>query len=291
MKDRVYMALAALGFVLICIIFVKNYDVKQDAKTFEIGTYYTPDISNQQKSAYEIYQQIAGSRAIQCPETGLSGYNGMIANIGVMFSNNTHNRYDVSYWIFPMSISNEDGGFISLDSGSDIYYKNVMHLGSSYTVAGTVAAKDLYSGINLPDEPWPIISPFAFSFLNSNTDNVDYVETEEVEVSSSGETIIIINSKRNCRITFDNVSNWFCAGPVGTSMTLGSKTNNDEIEWENHRGHHQTIIGSSGNADVNGGGAGQVIGYANKNTTVAIEVLVGTDWVPISADDFIKTPL
>lgn len=277
MKDRFYMVLALLGFILICFIFVQNYDVKQEAKTFEIGAYYTPTISNRQQSAYEIYQQIAGSRAIQCPETGLNAYNGEVFRIGTMFNSANPNRYNVEFFFFPMGISNSEGGYTQLSSSSEIYYRTVTQLGNRYDQAQAITADQMYS-VALPTEPWAIISPFSFSFSNSNTDNVE----------GDGETIVIINDKGNCRITFTNAANWFCAGSVGTSMTKGSNTDNNTVEWEDHKGNHQTIVGASGNASIHRGGAGSVIGYASSQTSVFIEALVGTEWTPISVKDFIE---
>lgn len=279
MKDKVYMVLSVLGFVLICFIFVQNYDVKQDSKEFELGSYYVPTITSQQDSAAEIYQQISGSRAIRCPETSLSTYEGAKANIASMFNNAYPNKYEATMWMFPTSIVPNTSSRLSLDANNENYYVKSLNLGNQYTAASKVTVRNLYNDIVSDDEAFPIIAPFQFYFVNSNTDNDE----------GNGETIIIQNSKKNCKITFTNASNWFCAGAYGTTMTLGSRTTNDKISWEEHKGHHQTVIGQSANASVNGGGAGQVIGYATGSTEVLIEYLDGTDWMPISVDTFIKT--
>ena len=268
MKDRIYMVLALLGFVVISVVFVKNYDkTGRDARDFEIGAYYSPSRSQRSESAYEIYQQIAGTRSITCPETSLSSFSGMALNIGTMYGSSTRSLYDCTYWMFPLSISNPEGGFATTDKWAEVLKIN-KNMQSGCTV------ESLYSHLESDIDGFEIIAPFDFDFVNYNTDGTN--------------SIIIKNKRNNCRITFGNISNWFCAGPVGTTMTVGKNVENTVKTWEEHNSFHQTIIGNTNNAKIQSGSAGQIIGYANTGTTVTIEVLQDDKWEITNFKNFVE---
>lgn len=269
MKDRIYMVLALLGFVVICIVFVNNYDTTgRDARDFEVGAYYSPTRSQRSESAYEIYQQIAGTRSITCPETSLSSFSGMALNIGTMYGNSTRSLYDCAYWMFPLSISNPDGGFATTDKWAEVLKINK-------NASSGCAVSSLYTHLEDGIDTFEIIAPFDFDFVNYNTDGTN--------------SIIIRNKRNNCRVTFGNVANWFCAGPVGTTMTVGKNVENTVKTWEEHNGAHQTVIGNTNNAKIQSGSAGQILGYATPSTTVTIEVLQGDKWVTTTFKDFVET--
>lgn len=265
MKDRVYMAIAFLGFIILCVVFVFNYegDKLDGLNTYDMGVgYYIPhDMQkNNSGNADELYQQLVGSRKLTCPLTRMA-----------YSSNSTE---------FTMIYTSTEKSFY----GNECYFLNRGEIGLSdlltrdnLSLLGSISNDSIkFSDLCITSDKCEIVAPFNFKFANNNTDN--------------GNDIVIVNNLGNCRITFTNVTNWYCAGLIGTSMETGSGTEENSNSWEDHDSYHQSIIGSSRNAVVTSGQARQVIGYGNPDTTVCIESKRDDNtWVPITIDMWVQS--
>lgn len=282
MKDRVYMVLAFIGFIIIAVVCILNYDGSQELKEFGPGTYYTPQARYGMTSSSSIYAQMTDRKTIACPITTLSSPSkSPIALNGVAGSNHP-------YQITNMFFTWEDVGVSRTTLSRQNVFKTLWPNDSSIaTGSGQITFGDLCpSAFNTDKDFVEIVAPFSFTYENLNT-NVE-----------NGQDIVIINtggSKRGkCRITFSGVANWFCAGEPGTTQIVSSGKKDNEAQWIDHYKYHQTIIGNSKNAEINGGSGGVLLGYASPSTTVTIEVRKSesgggiSGWQTISISDWIQ---
>jgi hypothetical protein len=283
MKDRVAMTLAFIGFIIIAVVVINNYDTTQDEKDFAVGTYYTPsNVKSKTDSSVELYQQMTGSRKLTCPQTEMSKTTNSTFTLATLYGNNNTNKYNAKTLFVTSTFAGATSTNLTMDnSDSDNPIFNLANVGLS--TSGIAKANNMSTeteGVKL-GELWDfgeynyieIIAPFNFVFGSVNTTNSD--------------EIIIVNTKGNCRITFSNVANWFCAGPVGTSQVTSNGTSDVTTSWENHKDSHHTIIGSTTNASVTGGSTKDIIGYATSETTVLIESYSNDGWSPLSLYNFI----
>lgn len=257
MSDRIYVILAFIGFCILSIVVIKNYNGSQEFKEFGANTYYTPnDVREYQESAIDLYGALTGQRLITCPVPQMPKFNGSILRA----SNFTQDIDNINTSYYAMTCF-----FIPSYAMTD---------NRTLSTAGEVTLTEL--GMSNENAYVEILAPFTYKFLNINTD---------------GDTIIIINSKNNCKITFNGVANWFCAGNPSEypTQTLGSGTNQNIITWDKHGSNHSTIIGATTNATVTGGTAMDIIGYADASTTVTIEGYYEGSWHVISVSDWITT--
>ena len=82
MKDKVYLTLALIGFVILAIFVVKNYDIKQDDKVFGVDTYYIPqEVKSKTDSSIDLAQQMSGARRLTCPQTDIVKTSDHVFNI------------------------------------------------------------------------------------------------------------------------------------------------------------------------------------------------------------------
>ena len=258
MKDRVYMVLAFLGFVVLCVVYVFNNDstklfVQYDA----VDSYYIPkdQAYNNDQAANEIFEEMNGSRSVHCPQTELKRAQAIIPNN--IPSGSQRSAYGVT--CFPVNgyVTGTTDALLNSDSLNAI---------PNVDLAEAVKLSQL-NGID-QDAYYELIAPFSFVFGNNNTDSTNIIQL----VSTTG----------NCRITFSNVANWYCAGPVGTVSQTGSGTYENETAWDMHDDKHLSVIGKSTNAVVNHGSSGYVVGYGTSETTILVEVLTSDGFEPIS---------
>lgn len=289
MKDKVYMFLAFVGFVIIAIICIRNYDGSQELKEFGPGTYYTPQARYGTTNSNSLFNQMVNRRAISCPQTQLIHSDDSIVLSSVAGSKHGMNltHFFTSRTCLGLSETATVGSKSGLWGSLNIDPTNA----ALKKTDGSVTFKDLCtstkwnpfdgdSETNVEDNHYyEIIAPFQFTYDNINTS------------LENGEDIVIVcnsgNYRGKCRITFGNVANWFCAGYVGQPMTVKNGTKEGDVTWYEHSKYHQTIIGNSKNADINGGNGGAILGYAKYDTTITIEIYNGS-WTPISIEDFIK---
>lgn len=277
MRDKVYMVLAFIGFVIIAVVVVINRGAAGNTY-YEIGSSYVPAQRTDLMSSKELYNQLTGLRALTCPAiTRESTKNGRVVLTSIWGS-----YYDHPYDLSCLFLSNN-----ALSSGSTINpslssFESDLMLSAEDKTADSVLIKDLFTvdvfGTTGCTE---IIAPFTFMYSNMNT-SVKIDDSTKAIVQD----IVITNLKGNCRITFSNVANWFCAGPIGTE-SLKSNTSDGIVAWENHATAHHSIIGDSPNAIVRGGVSGDVIGYANSNTSITIEVFENGSFKKVSVYKFI----
>lgn len=281
MRDKVYMFLAFVGAVIIAVICIKNYDRTQDAKVFGPGTYYVPEARYGMTSSSSLFNQLINRRSVTCPETQLFRTSGKLIQLnGVAGS---RNLYGVNNFFVTWSDLGENAKTLSRSNWYNAI--GVDEAAISSKGSGGITFSDLLGGTDIfdrqegEDKCIEIIAPCAFTYDNLNTD------------TENGGDIIIINTsgtmRGKCRITFGNVANWFCAGTPGKITLVANNTAQDEKPWKDHGDYHQTIIGNSKNAEVNGGSAGVVLGYASPETTIKVEVYNGS-WEVVSIKEWVQ---
>lgn len=276
MKDRISLVATFIGAIILCVVIVINRDPNYDSRTFGRDNFYTPgDVQRQADSAAELYQSMTGQRSITCPISELKRTNNTTINVTSLFGSNLRNAYGANNLMFTtlgIGLSDSDANLKKNSDGSIQQFS-----GFSNSMITSKDAVNIYSmfGIASDVQAIEIVAPFTFWFNNVNT--------------TDGTNIIISNTANTCKITFAGVANWFCAGEVGNGQTLRNGTSNNVVPWEEHTSNHHTIIGDTSNADVKGGSARDLIGYAGPTTTMQIEVLSGDGWTPISLYDFVTT--
>lgn len=287
MSDKLGLVLGFIGFIIIAVVCVNNYDVTQNEKVFGADTYYVPQNTKYgQDSAEELYAQMSSSRSRTCPQTTLE-YPSSKFVLTNRYGVTASNAYGATTFFVLRSVteatdSNATDSNLATALGIP---DSACNISGSVTFASLLPAYDWDSGV-----PVKIIAPFNFSFANNNTDD-----------TMTEKKIVIQNNSGTCRITFDYVANWFCAGEYGTSYTTGYGTTETTTEWALHgatgtdsttgsswNAGHCTIVGTTSNASIKYGDAGACIGYANSNTTVTIEQ-IGSGAKTLSIKEFIDT--
>lgn len=283
MKDKIYMFLAFCGFVFILVVCIKNYDGSQELKSFGANTYYVPDYRYTTASSRELYDRLLDRRSITCPKTYMETTENRCSLNAICGS---RHRYGITDFFVSWSTLGSTPRLLNKDNWIDNlgFDKNTLEQ-TDITFGDLFKKQKPFQGNGNDDEGIydvvEIVAPFSFSYGNVNTNTED------------GKNIVIINSsgsdRQKCRITFYDVKNWFCAGTPGQSMEVKNGTGKGTVEWHMHPDYHQTIIGNTKNASITGGSAGNVIGYASKDTRISIEVYNGS-WQKINIYDWIMPP-
>lgn len=270
MGDKKYMVLAFLGLIIICVVYATNVDTSKFDKVFGVDNFYTPiDVGLQQYNSSELVKELTGSRQVTCPQTVLERSNKGLISMGNYYrGTGKENRYNITYFFIPaVFLDRTPSAF------SDSDYDLVKALNLKNTISGSREGLSIENMINSsPTYPIEIIAPFNFHFLTTNT-----VENNKIS---------IISYDNNCKITFDGVDNWFCAGPIGEQTQIAEGTGQDYSSWFNHT--HNSIMGSTPNAVVSSGSAGDIIGYVNNGTVVTIEVLNGNKYDKITVEEWLS---
>ena len=271
MKDKVYLTLGLIGFVILAIFVVKNYDIKQDDKVFGVDTYYIPqEVKSKTDSSIDLAQQMSGARILTCPQTYIVKTSDHVFNVSTLTSNNYTNAFGAKVMFITLPGAGVESG-ANLKEGTAL--NKSLNMKGDLPRAGTFTMGDVW---DFTDKDYvELIAPFNFKFNNVNT--------------TDGTNIIIVNTKGSCRITFGNVANWFCAGTPGPTQVTKSGKEDNVTQWEDHIGNHHTVVGATTNATVAGGSARDIIGYAKADTTVTIEKYEGNQWVDMSLYDFLMT--
>lgn len=272
MKDRIYLALAFIGFIVIAIVTVKNYDVSQDEKEFGVDTYYIPqEVKSRTDNSVELYQQMVGNRKLTCPQPDMTKTTSSTHNLSTLYGNSFENEYAAKTIFVTMDVTGSTSSNLT-DKSMVLADMGVVQIDPART-ASSFRLGDLW---DISDGTYvELIAPFNFLFGNVNT--------------TSGTEIVICNNRNNCKITFTNVANWYCAGTVGTTQVTTNGTGEDATAWVDHINNHHTIVGATSNAKVSGGSTKDVIGYASADTIVTIERYQDNAWTTISFLDFVTT--
>lgn len=304
------------SFVILIFVFVKFGDkdkILEENSTYA-GNYYKPGTYTKSvQAANQLYAQMSGSYNVGCRKVDL-----VDTNKGLVFVEKLPSPYNKMCMFVASSetsrffdgvsgrtslAAEETWSLLSMENKASYYEAgnsvamsdpntNLVYIDclldinmqvSKSMASGDVKIFDLFPGIPyLIDSTLPyveIVAPFDFSFLNNNTDG-----------EQTPEKIVILSSSGDVKMTFDNCANWYCAGEPAEFIPGGEALNNGNVEdvsvaWNEHgRGGapHYTIIGPSKNAYVRGGSYGKVIGYADADTTVKIEVLENGEWRQIT---------
>lgn len=290
MKDRVYMVLAFIGLIILCGVYVLNYEGNSDNAIFEPDSYYQPAHSATGENAVLLYSQMTGARSVTCPQTSIK------SSTSAIFINTT-SKYGAKCFFLPDSdinmskwdISGIDGCIQSAhkdDSSCTLgeFINTSGEFNSLVTDTYMIPTKewnDKASIFEFEEEPtvpvYTFVAPFDFKFDNSNS-----------EQGRLKKDVVIIKSNNGlCRITLEGVANWCCAGDVGVPRTVHSGTGNDVLEWYQHiNGPHNTIYGNTGNATVKGGVAGNIVAYITADTKITFEKYNGNTWTSLSIYNF-----
>lgn len=264
MKDRYSAILAFIGLIVLCIIYVFNADPTKTEVTFGIGDAYVPkdQAYNNDVAANEIFAELTGSRTMHCPQTEIKSSSSGVSV--AVYLGAQHNTYGTRYLPIDMNAFNGGVASASLISKTDVTSIPNVNAKGEQTLASYGAQGDTY---------YELVAPFQFLFYNNNTDGDN--------------SIVIVNMSGNCKVTYSNVTNWFCAGDVGSTTTVGNGIDNNSVSWEDHGTHHLSVFGRSSNAGVHGGSSGGLVGYGTSETSIKIEKLVDGSWTAISIYELI----
>lgn len=271
MKDRLYLVLAFLGFVILGIVVIKNYNPSQVTRQYEIDAFYSPNNSvNSAESLDDLYNEMAGKRKLACPQTVLKTSRNVLSLTPLYGSNINKSSYDMNYMFVEYTLTEP------IKLSQVVTYVDKESLASTLglsldamTSKEEVKLSDLlmFSENTGSDKILKLVAPFNFTFGNTNVENSN--------------RIIICNSNDSVEITFTNTKNWFCAGEPDA-------TESSNKDWDSHHSNHLTLIGNTQNASINKGVAGSVIGYGTPNTSISIKAKdSGGSWSSISIYDLL----
>lgn len=276
MKDKVYLTLAFIGFVILAIVVVNNYDITQDQKEFGVNTYYVPStVKSKTDSSVDLAEQMQGSRKLTCPQVDMTKTSNNTFNLAPLYGNLYENAFGAKTIFVTASDVGADSTNVTNSGGATeiINTLNVQQTAKFRDTKGSIKLGDIW---DLGEADYiELIAPFNFLFGSVNT--------------TDGSTIVIVNTSGTCRITFNNAANWYCAGIPGTTQTTTSGKGSDITSWEDHVNNHHTVIGSTSNSKVSGGSTKDVIGYATADTEVLVEKYASNSWEPITLYEFITS--
>lgn len=286
MKDRVWTLLAFVGFLLLVVVVSVNYNKGQDEKEYQLEAMYMPDKRKDLTSAKALYDQLQGSRRIQCPATSAQRTNDSL----IILTSVWGSYYNHEFKLNNMFLTSTTLGLSSSQQPMMDNWEALLQMNDGAGTwkqaayqSGEHKLSDLFICDIFKDGSYiEIVSPFTYTFGNVNQGST--IVDEEKGICN--QKIVIYNSIGNCRITFENVANWFCAGPEGTE-TVGGTGDSAAIDWKDHYKYHHSIIGNTNNAVFTGGTSGQVIGYAKADTTIRIEKFSSGTWMDISLEKLI----
>lgn len=301
MSDKVGVFLSLVAFIIIAIVVSKNYNFAADEVQFTEGGFYvagTP--ADRQMSEKQLLAQMNSARNVQCPQTHIAETTNGLCRIAV-YNKDKDNKWRNEYFFIPnywlkdkevKLLNPQEAYWTDADKGASTVRSACEMLNINAAAADTTGVTlNQLCGIT---EYCELVAPFQFVFENLNTTSRhDCTQCNVVEGKGSCEKIVIVSKDGKCRIIFDHVANWFCAGEIGKEGEATSTEWDDVTEsyktkrksWDEHatgQNVHYSVMGNSGNSTVSGGGAGIVIGYGKPETTVKIEYLSGSTWTELT---------
>lgn len=277
-SDRFYMIITIISVIVLFVVVYNNWGAMKTSDSFGNGGYYFLDKVNSvdEKS---IWSSMNNGRefdgcAVQSP------VNASEKLISVKFS---YAPYDVQYFFLsqeylPSSVTSDsfnlaftewtpfNSQVLTANNGGTTFFTGDAN---GYKLASYFGQTDSkYDEVPYDVE---IIAPWGGKFQNANTD--------------AGSDIIITNYAGDQRITFSNVSNWFCSGDMPQGL---EEEDTVLVNWKEHQQNHSVPIGNLSNSVCKSFSAGTVIGYLNSNTSICIEVYQNGKWVPITIEQWLK---
>lgn len=253
LKDKLLLGGAVLCAIIIFVVFAAN-KVNSDPNSFVTGSYYTPKYTTKiGQNEGSSWSNFASGNKLECE--GISNTTPTETTITI----NGATKYKIiQYFPFTMESLGIETNIATINT-----IQSTLKLTDAVnTTRGECTDLEVPAGI----EYYEIVAPFAFTFDCSNIDE-------------DRTTLTIVSSNRQVKLVFTNIANWFCAGPVGT-MTIYKNAGSDvRCEWIQHGDHHASIIGSSKNANKNGGSAGDLIAYGQEETKMTLYVVENGQWV------------
>lgn len=263
LKDKLLLGGAVICAIGIFILFAVN-KANSDPNQFITGSYYTPKATTKfGLNEGNSWSNFASGNKLEC--IGISN----TTPEGTPISINGATKYRIVQY-FPLTmealgLSNNVVTINTIQSTLKLVDEAGTTLGGSTDLQLVPTmndddAKDEDGGI------YEIIAPFAFTFDCSNVD-------------ADRNTMQIVSSNRQVKIVFEDIANWFCAGPVGTPTTYMNAGDDVSCNWNRHGDHHATIVGYSKNAVKSGGSAGELIAYGKASTKMTLYVVENGQWV------------
>lgn len=267
LKDKLLLGAAIVSMIVIFAVFAAN-KANSDPNQFVTGSYYTPKTTTKVgANEGNSWSNFAKGNKLEC--AGISN----TVPIGTPISINGATKYKIIQY-FPMTM--EDLGINTNICTINTMQSTLKLVDEAGTMIG--GCTELNLSPTLYDESadksdrgddggrYEIIAPFAFTFDCSNIDE-------------DRTTVSIISSNRQVKIVFEEVANWFCAGPVGTQSVYKSAGDDISCDWKDHGDHHASIIGHSKNAVKSGGSAGDLIAYGTSSTKMTLYVVENGQWI------------
>jgi hypothetical protein len=260
----------AIGFIgFIAIMNQPNKDAVYS------GVYYmtdeTVDIGSQAGSSWAA---LNSRQMVICPGLDNTIPTGTLINASACTTR--ANAYGIVYFPFTAESSNLN---VKTLKKSNVYQAGISTTASAGTISDILSAgAPNLTWTNDADEEktcYEILAPFAYNFESQNTD------------VSAPKEIIIVNKSKNCRMIVSNAANWFCAGTPGTATTYGTG-NEDNCQWDEHYGHHQSILGKKSSVKSSGS-AGELFAYGDESTTITFQVVKQGQWQTTSLIDVLTT--
>lgn len=253
-KDKLLLGLAVICAIIIFVVFAAN-KANSDYNQFLTGSYYTPRTTTKVGAKEgNSWSNFAGGNRLECPGVDNT------TPVGTRVSMNGATKYNMlQYFPISMEVLGISNNVVTANSAQSVL-QLIDEVGT--TMGGCTSLNVAPSSGDYIE----IIAPFGYTF---DCSNIDEERT----------TISIVSSNRQLKLVFDDVVNWFCAGPYGTQSVYMNAGEDIVCPWEEHGDHHSTIIGHSKNADISGGSAGDLIGYATDSTKMTLYVVENGTWV------------
>lgn len=269
LKDKLILGFAFLCAIIIFVVVIVNRP-NSDPNMFTSGSYYTPRTTTRVGlNEGNSWSNFARGNKLEC--VGLSN----TTPEGTAISMNGATKYTIIQF-FPLTMEalNLSTNVVTINTAQSVLkLTDVVNARLGDTTELQLVptmTEDSHSRSNEDKSDdggrYEILAPFAFTFDCSNVDD-------------DRTTLSIVSTNRQIKIVFENISNWFCAGPINTPTVYMNAGEDVTCNWGDHGDHHATIIGYSKNAEKTGGSAGDLIAYGSNNTKMSLYVVENGQWV------------
>lgn len=273
-RNTISLSVAIICALILGIVGIINRPVTTE-DDFGVDSYYIPiqQVPRKSSAQNESYASFVSLRSVECP-----GFGNNQTPAGATYTTNgvyAGRQASIKFSNFLFTRNELEGPSGTYNSIKRATIANVLSLNTDLEqIVDKKFDEMLNKSPTFSADPegkikcYEIVAPFAFSFENSNMD------TERGK-------IVIMNMNRTCRITINNVANWYCAGTPGTEMETDSRKDEGHVTWLNHDNKHLTWVGKHNNSKKRSGSSGELIGYGNSDTTFTIEMHTDKGWEPI----------
>lgn len=270
-RSNVLLVVSIFAIFIIGIVAIINRPVITDVDFSQSGYYVTQSTAPRRSSAVnESYESYISMRSVECPGVGVNMVPiGHVLNTNGVYAGRKHDIAFTNFLFTSNELYNDTYTYQQINRGT---VASLLRLNTTLaeikecTYEEMIQQAPSYKGdANGVYQCYEIIAPFTFKYDNSN-------------MESERNKIVIYNTSRTCRITIEDVDNWFCAGLPGQEMTVDSRMSEGPITWVQHGQKHLSFIGNHSNSIKKGGSAGELLGYGSANTKFTIEIHTDAGW-------------